>query len=100
VSLLSFARNTTLAVIFYGVPIAVPSTFSASEPDEDQLIDFASIIQITFEQNLEIAAARFDIEASEYPIPVLGFPLQIKTRSSIVFSEQTSPAPENTKVSA
>jgi len=65
VSLLSFARNTTLAVIFYGVPIAVPSTSSASEPDEDQLIDFASIIQITFEQNLETALQRETISESE-----------------------------------
>ena len=65
-NLFYFAKNTTFAAILCGVLSSVPSTFSASEPDDDQLIDFASIIQITFEQNLEIAAARFDIEASDY----------------------------------
>ncbi|MBT3480340.1 MAG: hypothetical protein HN457_02765 [Opitutales bacterium] len=45
---------------------AIPTTFSAREPVADQPIDFSSIIQITFEKNLEIAAARINIEDSDY----------------------------------
>jgi hypothetical protein len=45
---------------------AIPTTFSAREPVADQPIDFSSIIQITFEKNLKIAAARINIEDSDY----------------------------------
>ena len=42
------------------------SILSADQSGQDPLIDFYSIIQITFSKNLEIAAARYDIEASDY----------------------------------
>ena len=40
--------------------------FAEPESEEEALIDFYSIIQITFQKNMEIAASRFDIEASKY----------------------------------
>ncbi len=40
--------------------------FAEPESGEETLVDFYSIIQITFQKNMEIAASRFDIEAAKY----------------------------------
>ena len=45
--------------------MAVP-LIAAEERQGEPFIDFYSIIRITFEKNLEIAAAKYDIEASDY----------------------------------
>jgi len=54
----------------WGFALALTSPASlapgAAELSQAPAIDFYSIINITFEKNLEIAAARYDIEASDY----------------------------------
>lgn len=54
-NILTFVRNLFLATaIWAGLLSATAQRSSASEPEENQLIDFFSIIQITFQKNLEI----------------------------------------------
>lgn len=63
----NLARFYVCVVIISSLQLCVPQVYSAvDEVSDDPLIDFYSIIQITFEKNLEIAAAKYDIEASDY----------------------------------